>query len=85
MWLVYPASASASDSDNLVFTRLWAEHKWQSRKQSQGKMETFWFFGLWFHQDHDSTYNSNFWFSLGHKRSYNSAYDSDSVASQQQP
>ena len=24
-------------------------------------------------------------FTLGHKRSYNSAYDSDSVASQQQP
>ena len=84
LWLVYP-SASASDSDNLVFTRSWAEYKQQSHKQSRRKMETFWFFWLWFHRDYDSTYNSNFWFSLDRKCSYNFAYDSDSVASEQQP
>ena len=44
-------------------------------------METFWFFWLWFRRAYDSAYDSDFWFSLGHKRSY----DSDSVASENQP
>ena len=48
-------------------------------------METFWFFRLRFHRACDSAYDSDFWFSLGHKRSYQSAYDSYSVASENQP
>ena len=44
-------------------------------------METFWFFWLRFRRAYDSAYDSDFWFSLGHKRSY----DSDSVASENQP
>ena len=80
LWLVYP-SASASDSDNLVFT------KSGSRKRSQKKMETFWSFRLRFRRPYDSAYDSDFLFSLSHKRSYDSAYDSDSdsVASENQP
>ena len=60
--LVHP-SASATESDNLVFT----ERKWRSRKRNRKKMETFWFFWLRF------------------RRAYDSAYDSDSVASENQP
>ena len=44
-------------------------------------METFWFFWLRFRRAYDSSYDSEFWFSLGHKRSY----DSDSLASENQP
>ena len=56
-------------------------------KQSQKKMETFWFLRLGFHHTYDSAYDSNFWFSQGHKHPYDSAYDSnfDSVASENQP
>ena len=45
------------------------------------EMETFWFFRLRFHRAYDSAYNSDFRFSQGHKLSY----DSDSVASENQP
>ena len=48
-------------------------------------METFWFFWLRFRQAYDSAYYSNFWFSLGHKASYDFNYDSDSIASENQP
>ena len=44
-------------------------------------METFWFSSLRFRR----AYDSDFWFSLGHTRPYDSAYDSDSVASENQP
>ena len=44
-------------------------------------METFWFFRLRFRQAYDSAYDSDIRFSLGHKLSY----DSDSVASENQP
>ena len=48
-------------------------------------METFWFFRLQFYQACDSTYDSDFQFSLGHKHSYDSNFDSDSIASENQP
>ena len=44
-------------------------------------METFWFFWLRFHRAYDSTNDSDFRFSQGRKLSY----DSDSVASENQP
>ena len=44
-------------------------------------METFWFFWLQFRRAHDSAYDSDFRFLLRNKRSY----DSDSVASENQP
>ena len=51
------------------------------------KMETFWFFWLWFCHTSDFTSNSNFWFSLSHKHSCGSPYDFDSdfAASENQP
>ena len=51
------------------------------------KMETFWFFWLWFCHTYDFASNSNFWFSLSHKHSCGSPYDFDSdfVASENQP
>ena len=64
------SSASASDSNKLVFT--WTE---------SGEMKTFRFFRLCFRRAHDSAYDSNSRFSLGPKRSY----DSDSVASKNHP
>ena len=80
LWLVY-TSPFASDSDNLVFTGSKTEKR--SHKQSQKKMETFWFFCLQFGR----AYDSDFWFSLCHKRFYDSAYDSvsHSIASENQP
>ena len=57
--LVYP-SASASDSDNLVFTRSQAERKRRSRKRNWKKMETFWFFWLRFRCAYDSAHVSDF-------------------------
>ena len=49
------------------------------------EMKTFWFFRLRFRWAYDSAYDSNYnsdiRFSLGHKLSY----DSDSVASENQP
>ena len=49
-------------------------------------METPWFLWLWFRRAYDPTYDSNFWFSLDNKRStYKSTYDSDPVASENQP
>ena len=50
--------------------------KWQNHKQSQKKMEMFWFFWIPFHCAHGCAYNSNFLFSQGHK----SSYDSTSLA-----
>ena len=44
-------------------------------------MEPFWFFRLRFRRAYDSAYDSDFRFSPGRKRSYNS----DSVASENQP
>ena len=44
-------------------------------------MEMFWFFRLRFRRAYDFAYDSDFRFSLGHKLSY----DSDSVASENQP
>ena len=52
--LVHP-SASATESDNLVFT----ERKWRSRKRNRKKMETFWFFWLRFRRADDSAYDSD--------------------------
>jgi len=49
------------------------------------EMETFRLFQLQLRQAYDSTYDSDFQFSLGHKRSDISDYDSDSVASENQP
>ena len=51
------------------------------------KMETFWFFWLWFCHTYDFASNSNFWFSLSHKHSCGSPYDFDSdfAASENQP
>ena len=48
-------------------------------------METFWFFRLRFCRAYDSAYDSDFQFLLGPKLSYDSDYDSDSVASENQP
>ena len=50
-------------------------------------MATFWFFRLRFRRAYDSAYDSDFRFSPGHKVSYDSDYDydSDSVASENQP
>ena len=50
--------------------------KRQNHKQSQKKMEMFWFFWIPFHCAHGCAYNSNFLFSQGHK----SSYDSTSLA-----
>ena len=84
MSLVYP-SASASDSDNLVFTRSLAERKRWSRKQSRKK---------WKRSDSSGSDSVALMtpltipiFDFHHKRSYDSAYDSDSdsVASENQP
>ena len=44
-------------------------------------MEPFWFFRLRFRRAYDSAGDSDFWFSQRRKRSY----DSDSVASENQP
>jgi len=49
------------------------------------EMETFRLCRLQLRRAYDSTYDSDFRFSLGHKRSYVSDYDSDSVASENQP
>ena len=83
LWLVYP-SASASDSNNLVFTRsyLRRSHK-QSRKQMEGVL--IFLTSIPSCLSWLSCHDSDFWFSISHKRSYNSAPDSDSVASENQP
>ena len=60
------------------------DHKRRSRKRNRKK---------WKRSDSsdsdsvelDSAYDSDFRFSLGHKLSYDSDYDSDSVASENQP
>ena len=49
------------------------------------EMETFWFFRLRFCRAYNSTYDSDIRFSLGHKLSYDSDYDTDSVATENQP
>ena len=48
-------------------------------------MEVFWFFPLQFRQAYNSAYDSKFWLSLGHKLSYKYQFDSDSIASENQP
>ena len=48
-------------------------------------METFWFFRLRFRRAYDFAYNSDLGFSLGHKVYYDSDYDSNSMASENQP
>jgi hypothetical protein len=48
-------------------------------------METFWFFRLRFRWTCDSAYISDFQITLDHELSYDYDYNSDSVASENQP
>ena len=61
------------------------DRKRRSHKRSRNQMETFLFFRLQFRRAYDSACDSYFWFLMSHKRSYDFAYNSDSVASENQP
>ena len=74
------SSASASDSDNLVFTGSQATESERNRKKWKRSDSS----------DSDSdelmtAYDADFRFSLGHKLSHDSDYHSDSDASENQP